>query len=154
MRKLFFSILLMTTLHLMAQEVAVLKFPELQKKILMADADLTIFNFWATWCGPCLREMPHFEAYSDSKNVKVYFVSLDFEKDLEKVRKLIRDKGLKSDVIFLNEQDYNSYMEKVSKEWSGAIPATLFVSGSGKKYFHEKELSKEELEQLINTYLN
>jgi len=154
MRKLLLASGLLVSLVISAQEVSVLKFSELQKKILLADADVTVFNFWASWCGPCLRELPHFDAYADNENVKVYLVSLDFVKDLEKVKKLAQDKGLKSEVIFLNETDYNSYMEKVSKEWTGAIPATLFVLGSGKTQFYEKEFSKEELEKVINSYLN
>lgn len=154
MRVLLLAILFFSTAYLSAQEVRVMKFPELQKKILTADAPLTIFNFWATWCGPCVREMPHFDAYETDPEVKVYFVSLDFPDQLERVKKFVANKSLKAEVILLDESDYDAYMGKVSKEWSGAIPASLFVDEWGKTYFHEKEISKEELARLVAEYSN
>lgn len=118
------------------------------------DAPLTVFNFWATWCGPCVKEMPHFEKYANDKNVEVVLVSMDFIQDLEKVEKFVEKKGLKNKVLLLNETDYGSFMSKVSEDWSGAIPATLFVDEWGKTYFHEKEFSKKELDNTIKKYLN
>lgn len=154
MRKLIILAFFLFTSIVKAQEVKTLKFPELQKKIMTADASLTIFNFWATWCAPCIREMPHFDDYSTNPDVKVYFISLDFKNQIEKVRSFVKKKGIKSDVILLDESDYNSYMAKVSKEWSGAIPATLFVDEWGKTYFHESEFTKKELDDVIKKYLN
>lgn len=154
MRKLIIFGLLFVVARLNAQDVDLIKFPVLQKKILTADAPLTIFNFWATWCGPCIKEMPHFDAYHQDENVKVVFVSLDFSDKLEKVKSFVAKREIKSEVILLDETDYNSYMDKVSKEWSGAIPATLFVDEWGKTYFHEGEMSKEQLEEKIKKYSN
>jgi thiol-disulfide isomerase/thioredoxin len=154
MRRLLFSLGIIWLTAAQSQEVAVVKFSELQKKILTADAKITVFNFWATWCGPCVKEIPHFESYSEKKDVKIYLVSLDFEEDLDKVKKFVVNKGLKTEVLFLNEKNYNTFMDKVSKEWTGAIPATLFVDQWGKTYFHEKAFTKEELDQKINSYLD
>lgn len=154
MRRLLFSLGIVWIAAAQCQEVAVIKFPELQQKILTADAKVTVFNFWATWCGPCVKEIPFFESYAGNPNVKIYLVSLDFEEDLEKVKKFVAGKNLKTDVIFLNEKDYNTFMDKVSKEWTGAIPATLFVDEWGKTYFHEKAFTKEELDEKINSYLD
>jgi thiol-disulfide isomerase/thioredoxin len=45
-----------------------------------------VINFWATWCKPCVEEIPHFEKlYATYKNqkVKVIMVSCDFKKQLE-----------------------------------------------------------------------
>jgi len=154
MRKLIVLGFFLFALATEAQEVEVLKFPELQKKILTADAPLTIFNFWATWCAPCIREMPHFDNYLTNPDVKVYFISLDFQGQLEKVRAFVKKKGIKSEVIYLNEKDYDSYMTKVIKEWTGAIPATLFVDEWGKTYFHESEFTKQDLDDRIKKYLN
>jgi thiol-disulfide isomerase/thioredoxin len=154
MRKLLFCAILLSGFVSIGQEVTIIKFPELQQKMLTADAKVTVFNFWATWCGPCVKEIPHFEAYASNPDVQVFLVSLDFEEDLEKVKKLVVSKGLKSDVLFLNEKNYNTFMDKVSKEWTGAIPATLFIDQMGKTSFHEKAFTKEELDTKINSYLN
>lgn len=138
-----------------AQEVKIVTFNELQEKMLYADAPLTIFNFWATWCAPCIKELPYFaEIDSTNNGVKVYLVSLDFQNQLERVKKFVADKNLKPDVLFLDEKDPNTYLSKVSQEWSGAIPATLFVTDLGKKFFHEKAFSREELEQTVEKYRN
>lgn len=155
MKKLIFSLFILISIHTSAQEVQVIRFDELQEKILYAEAPLTVFNFWATWCGPCIKELPYFDTLEEeNSDVKVYLVSVDFQNELERVKKLVAKKSLKSDVFFLNEKDPDSYMSKVSQEWSGAIPATLFVTDLGKKYFHEKAFTKEELTQAVEKYLN
>ncbi len=155
MKKIALGFCILITLHLSAQEVEVVKFSDLQKKILYTDSPLTVFNFWATWCGPCIKELPHFDALGTAnKNVKVYLVSIDFQSELERVKKFVEKRSLKSDVLFLNEKDPDDYMGKVSNDWSGAIPATLFVTDLGKTYFHEKAFTKEELEKTIKKYLN
>ncbi len=155
MKKFVFFVAIIFALNINAQEVSVLKFSELQEKILYTESPLTIFNFWATWCGPCIKEIPYFDAIpSGNENVKVYFISVDFPQDLEKVELFAKKRALKSDVIFLDEKDPDSYMRKVSQNWSGAIPATLFVTDLGKTYFHEKAFTKEELQSAVDKYLN
>ncbi|MEP1034376.1 TlpA disulfide reductase family protein [Ekhidna sp.] len=155
MKKIALGLCILVSLHLSAQEVEVVKFSDLQKKMLYTDAPLTVFNFWATWCGPCIKELPHFDTLeSENRNVKVYLVSIDFQSELDRVKKFVVKKALKSDVLFLDEKDPDDYMGKVSADWSGAIPATLFVTDLGKTYFHEKAFTKEELEKTIEKYLN
>jgi len=155
MKKLFFLLLLITCLSGNSQAVETIKFSQLQDKILYADAPLTVFNFWATWCGPCVKEMPHFDALKSEKgDIKVYFVSLDFKQDFNRVEKFLAKRNLKSEVLYLDEKDPDSYMRKVSNDWSGAIPATLFVTDLGKTFFHEKAFTKEELQETVEKYLN
>jgi thiol-disulfide isomerase/thioredoxin len=136
-------------------QVQVIRAADLEEKIADSDADLTVFNFWATWCGPCIKELPHFdELESNYKNVKVYLVSIDFKNQLDRVRSFVEKKELKSEVLFIDEKDPEVFMNKVSDQWTGAIPATLFVTDLGKTYFHESAFTKEELIRTIEKYLN
>lgn len=155
MKKILFLVLIIASIDCSSQDVQTIKFAELQSKILYTESPLTIFNFWTTWCGPCIKEMPHFERVElENSEVKVYFISVDFKQDLDKVKKFVAKKEIKSEVLFLDENDPDDYMRKVSNEWSGAIPATLFVTDLGKTYFYEKAFSKEELESTVEKYLN
>ncbi|MDX5346128.1 MAG: TlpA family protein disulfide reductase [Hymenobacteraceae bacterium] len=137
-----------------AQEVKPIKLPELQK-ILQAQHDtLYVVNFWATWCKPCVQELPHFELINtkyQQQPVKVLLVSLDFVQDLDKrVKPFVQKRNLKSKVLLLDETDYNSWINKVEPSWSGAIPATLIFNNARKqRTFIERELSQQELEELI-----
>ena len=112
MKKIFFALFIILSVHLSAQEVEVVKFADLQKKILYTEAPLTVFNFWATWCAPCIKELPHFEELDNSENVKVYLVSIDFQSELDRVKKFVAKKNLKTEVLFLDEKDPDSYMER------------------------------------------
>jgi len=90
-----------------------------------------VINFWATWCAPCVKELPYFEKlnqkYTDKK-VKVILVSQDFSKQLEKKLKPFLEKNkLQSEVLVLIDPDANSWIDKVNPAWSGAIPATVII---------------------------
>ena len=138
-----------------AQEVEVVKFDEIVK-ILENDTDkVKVVNFWATWCGPCVRELPNFEAINKKySNVEVILVNLDFVEGLDKVKHFVAKKELKSKVILLDEIDYNTWIDKVSPEWSGAIPSTIIISPlASHKKFLEGELTAYELESELQLFL-
>jgi thiol-disulfide isomerase/thioredoxin len=137
-----------------AQDVRLIKFDRLQTELERESDKLRVYNFWATWCGPCIKEMPYFEAASARGDVEVIFISVDFPNQHEKVKKLIAKKEIKSPVFHLDEKNAGEFIEKISENWSGAIPATLFVDTYGDQYFYEKEFSSELLNETIKKHLN
>ncbi len=115
-----------------------------------------VVNFWATWCAPCIKELPYFEKLDkeyESKNVEVVLVSLDFPKKYEsQLRPFINKHQLKSELYALNDMNSNYWIPKVEENWSGAIPATL-IYNSNKREFYEQSFNYEELEIEINKFL-
>ena len=154
MKSVFALLCLCTFTLATAQDVKIVKYDQLEQAIASSSNKLRVINFWATWCGPCIKELPHFEQANTNKNVEVILVSLDFVQDEAKVKKFVAKKNLQSQVMLLNEKDYDSYMGKVDDSWSGAIPATLFVTSSGKRHFYEKPFTGEELEKAINQFMD
>ncbi len=157
----FFGICLglLMSANLIAQPIEVIKYPDLAKLIESDKDKVAVFNFWATWCRPCIKEIPYFEqAQQDyaSKGVQVYLVSFDFVEELDtKVKNFVDKKGLKSSIKLLDETDYNAFIDKIDPSWSGAIPATLIVDNiNNEKHFFEKEFEEGELETIINDILN
>ena len=121
-----------------------------------SDDTIYVINFWATWCKPCVKELPAFEklqAMYKSKKVKVILISLDFPNQVEsRLIPFIKKKNLQSKVILLNDPDQDIWIPKISEKWSGAIPATLIYNKS-KRQFFEKSFSYEELEKEVHNYL-
>lgn len=153
--KSVFALLCLCTITLAtAQDVKIVKYDQLEQTLESNSNKLRVINFWATWCGPCIKELPHFEKVNTQENVEVILVSLDFIQDEAKVKRFVEKKRLQSQVWLLNEKDYDSYMGKVDNSWSGAIPATLFVTSSGKRHFFEKAFTGEELEEAINQFMD
>lgn len=115
--------------------------------------NIYIVNFWATWCGPCIAELPYYQSFYEKntdKNVKLILVSLDFTNEIEKVNKFLAKKSLKPKVYIMNDTDQNEFINKVSEKWEGTIPATWFVNNkNNKKLFLEKPMNELE----INKYL-
>ena len=116
-----------------------------------------VYNFWATWCAPCIEELPSFlklqETYKD-KPLKLILISLDFPKSVEKsLMPFLEKKKMNVEVILLNDPDANSWIEKVDKNWSGAIPATLIVNKNQRK-FYEQSFDYETLEKEVKMFIN
>lgn len=139
-----------------AQQVEVINFAGFQQILKEQPANKTVvYNFWATWCKPCVEEMPYFEQLNQNyaaKGVEVVFVNLDFKSKLQKVTEFVAKKDLKADVVMLYEPDFNSWIDKISTQWSGAIPATLVVKGKEQK-FHEGQFTYQQLEDFVKPLL-
>lgn len=154
MKFLFATIFSWYTLAATGQQAPIITLSQLQGMIAQKADHIKVFNFWATWCAPCVKEMPLFEKLGQQRtDVKVTLVSMDLDLDPnpEKVYRFIARKKLQSEVVILNEKDPNSFISQIEKSWSGAIPATLIInSRTGKRKFIEKELHEGELEKLIS----
>lgn len=153
---LFFVLTSMGCSKLSAQIAVYEKFDAFEKAILKEDDNVYVINFWATWCAPCIKELPYFEQlHKDNPKVKVILVSLDSRKDLEKkLIPFVAKKQLTAEVILLSDKDYNAWLDKIDDSWSGAIPATLIISGK-RKLFAEREFENfTELNNYVNAFIN
>ena len=136
-----------------AQEVKGVKVSELAKTINESKTPL-IVNFWATFCVPCIQEMPYFQEMArqyKSQNVSLLFVSLDLREAYPtKVNEMAKKLNLTSPVVWLNETNADYFCPKIDTTWSGGMPSSLFVNNAtGYHKFFEDQLSKEKLEKEI-----
>ncbi len=135
-----------------AQIPTIIKMAELER-VLKAQNDTTyVVNFWATWCVPCVKEFPAFQAFANkhlNEKVKVVMVSLDFKKEYDKsLIPYLQKHNIDGTVYLLDEPDYNAWIEKVDKDWQGEIPVTLiFNNGKKIRKFFANDFMPETLEK-------
>lgn len=158
--KLIYTItvfLILTFASSCAAQVAVYeKFDDFEKAIIKEDGTTYVINFWATWCGPCVKELPYFEKlHAENKNVKVILVSIDSRKDLEKkLLPFIERKKITAEVVMLSDIDYNTWLPKIDQSWSGSIPATLIIKGKNRSFAEHDFESYAELNNHVNSFIN
>lgn len=135
-----------------AQEVGLINRAELYALLAKSDDTVRVVNFWATWCGPCVAELPHLEKLERQKGtdaLQVILVSLDFPSQLQrKVIPFVKKRKLQSRVLLLDGGDPNEWIDKVEPRWTGSIPATLFLY-KGRRIFYEGQISEQELLQYV-----
>lgn len=123
------------------------------KEIITRPGKTRVVNFWATWCAPCIKELPLFEQLNaDRDDVEVFLVSmdLDLDPDPEKVYRFMKRQSIRSTVLLLDERDPNAWIDQIEPSWSGALPATLVVNpATGRRIFVEKQLHNGDLDEMI-----
>jgi thiol-disulfide isomerase/thioredoxin len=139
------------------KKIGIYDFDGLERLLERKDDKVYVVNFWATWCKPCVEELPHFEQLNDKyagKNVEVVLVSLDFPSRAEELLlSFVEKKNIKSDVLLLDDPKQNTWIPKVDPEWSGAIPATL-IFNKDRKVFYEKSFNFNQLESELLSFIN
>jgi len=138
---------------------ASVNYDQLKEIIEKNDDKLYVVNFWATWCRPCIEELPHFlevsNAYENQAPFQMILVSLDKAELLETdVAQMITKLHIDNDVYLLDDNKrMNYWISAVDSTWSGAIPATVFYKNGQKLHFTEGQLTKEELTTIIQKHL-
>ncbi len=138
-----------------ALSIPVYDFDGLEPLLHLEDGDTYIVNFWATWCAPCVKELPYMEQIqSDYKDrgLQVLLVSLDMPRMWDShLVPFVKERNLKSHVVVLDDPSQNTWIPLVDQDWSGAIPATLIYNRE-KRMFFEEAFSYERLNEVLSNF--
>ncbi len=153
--KLFIAVIFSFFIHTAcnSQTISKIKITDLNKLIKESDS-VMIINFWATFCKPCVEEIPDLIKLSKKykkEKVTLYLVSLDLENYYpEKIKKFVAQKKYSANIAWLNESNADYFCPLIDTTWSGAIPATLFINNkTGYRKFYEKKLTVGEIEEAV-----
>lgn len=137
------------------KDLEIVNYEQLTKHIQQKDNILYVVNFWATWCKPCVEELPHFmevnQTFLQQSNYEMILVSLDNARNAEThVKPFLQDNNIPVKCYILDDiKRMNEWIPATSPNWTGAIPATVFYKNKERLFFIEGQLSKEELESQI-----
>lgn len=136
---------------------AILNFEQLEPRLHTESDTVWVVNFWATWCAPCVAELPYFEAlhqqYKDKK-VQVLLISLDHKSQVAaRVVPFLEKHRLSPEVLVLSEKDPNLWVPRVSEDWTGSLPGTLIFSKAKRAFFERSFENLEAIEQVLHPFL-
>lgn len=121
---------------------------------------VTLVNFWATWCQPCVKELPHFHEVvrafqSENKHLDFIMVSIDKASEIERLVKpfLEKNKYQYRQLLLDDNGRMNEWIPKINTEWQGEIPATAVYKNGEQKAFVSGMISQEELRKMLAAFL-
>jgi thiol-disulfide isomerase/thioredoxin len=138
--------------------IQIVNYDQLKPLLHKANDTTYVVNFWATWCAPCVKELPYFVSLDSMYGkgpFKLLLVSLDFKKDyLSKLQPFVEKRELESFVMVLEDNRANYWIDDVDPSWSGAIPATLVYRGTQRTFFERTFSHVDELSDIVKPFLN
>ncbi len=155
MKKIFFIVgLNIVLLPLVSQNLKVSDVPveKLLNRVESPSDTIFVVNFWATWCQPCVTEIPEFnkiEPHYKNKPVVVIMASLDFPNQKDKrLIPFLKTNIILNSVYLLITPRGGDWISRVEKQWTGAIPFTLILHKK-KRIFHEGEINYETIKKYL-----
>lgn len=158
MRSTAVTIALFFALHAAGQHIPSLKIEELAQRMNQANDTTYVINFWATFCKPCVAEIPAFIKLAGQykkQKVQLVLVSLDLPSYYPaKIAAFVKEKKWQTAVVWLNETNADHFCPMIDSSWSGAIPATVVVNAKrGYKKFWEGDISAAAFENELKQAL-
>ena len=153
----FLPLIFVINLALAQAEVKKIDLKGLERLLSDNSQEYHVINFWATWCAPCIEELPYFQKIQKEykkKKVKFSFISMDFNPNV--VSPFLTKKRYNDfDVYLMTDLDYNKWINLVDQEWEGEIPATLFISNRDqKRFFKADSYDEKNLRRAIQKLIN
>jgi len=141
-----------------SQQIKKVKITDIEHYISTSKDTLLVINFWATFCKPCVAEIPSFIKITDqykTNDVKLTLVSLDLPDYFpKKIAAFAKTHKFTADILWLDETNADYFCPKIDPKWSGSIPATLMVNTkTGYRKFFEEEMSSAEFEKELKIAL-
>ncbi len=141
-----------------AQDIPALKAVTLQQWYSRPTDSVYVINFWATWCRPCIAELPYLQAVAGryrAQKLQLLLVSLDEALSWpDQIRAFAQKREITAPLAWLDETDADYFCNLIDRRWSGAIPATLIVRpATGYRAFYEEEFTEASFETAVRKAL-
>ena len=160
MKQLFLAIAIFAlTGTAFSQDIPKWKITDVEKYMNSGKDEVLVINFWATFCKPCVAEIPSFIEVTNkyqSQNVKLLLVSLDLPSFYpKKIAAFAKKNKFNADIVWLDETNADYFCPKIDSTWSGVMPATLFINNKKEaRSFFEEEMSRDKFEEELKKIFN
>lgn len=156
-RNFILVLLFAATFSAKSQNIPSWKISDVVNYMNKSDSVLVV-SFWATFCKPCVEEIPYLESISNkykNQKVKLLLVSLDLKNFYPtRIHDFAKKNNYSSQIVWLNETNADYFCPKIDKSWSGAIPSTVIINRkTGYKKFFEEQIKPGQFEQELKKAL-